>query len=87
MNLLSMTKNQIFNLLYNLSGYSFNEKGFEASTGKIRNWRRANTDNQNYRPVPDFVLEVIFEEFFKAKRANDGVLTLPFIEPVKKTKK
>ena len=56
MNLLSMTKNQIFNLLYNLSGYSFNEKafvellkkrGFEASTGKIRNWRRVNTDNQN----------------------------------------
>lgn len=73
-----MGKNKIFNSLLHLSGLSRNldlvielmgKAGYRVSLSQIRDWRRGQSA-RNYKPVPDFAFEVIFNYLFEVKKAK-----------------
>lgn len=73
-----MDKNKIFNSLLHLSGLSRNldlvielmeNAGYRISLSHIRDWRRGQ-GARNYKPVPGFAFEVIFNYLFDVKKAK-----------------
>lgn len=73
-----MLKNQIFNNLLHLAGLIGNldyvveimkNAGYTVSISQIRDWRRS-PNSRNYRKVPDYAIQVIFDYLFK-QRENE----------------
>ncbi|TNH06696.1 hypothetical protein FHQ26_00490 [Testudinibacter sp. TR-2022] len=81
--LVNMDKNKIFSLLLVATGFNknipafikcLNERGYSPiSENQIRSWRRSEGKG---RPVPDFVLEVIFETILKQKEIDNRFFSL-----------
>ncbi|MFQ0972407.1 hypothetical protein [Gilliamella sp. BG6] len=76
MRFLKMQANKVFNHLLHLSGLVeqldivvelMNKAGYQVSISQIRDWRR-NKTSKNYRAVPDFALDVLFDYLFEQKR-------------------
>lgn len=75
-----MHKNQIFNSLLHLSGIAndtdqirllMENAGYQVSINQLRDWRRG-VNTRNFRPVPDYALQVIFDYLFEQKRSRQG---------------
>ncbi len=73
-----MDKNQVFNNLLHLSGLVYDlplvvnvmqRAGYTVTINHIRDWRRS-INARNYRPVPNFALEVLFNYLFELKKLN-----------------
>ncbi|HHE3595007.1 TPA: hypothetical protein ACPDRM_002210 [Pasteurella multocida] len=76
-----MHKNQIFNSLLHLSGLAndvdkvielMQAAGHQVSLNQIRDWRRGQ-NTRNYKPVPSYALEVIFDYLFDMKRSKSDL--------------
>ncbi|MDO4779347.1 hypothetical protein ACFGY2_11600 [Pasteurella multocida] len=75
-----MNKNKIFNSLLHLSGLANDpdliiqimaNAGYSISLNQIRDWRRGE-QSRNYKPVPSFVFDVIFDYLFELKKNGQG---------------
>lgn len=75
-----MNKNKIFNSLLHLSGLGndinliiqiMENAGYSVSVNQIRDWRRGE-QSRNYKPVPGFVFEVIFDYLFELKKQKEA---------------
>lgn len=73
-----MQANKIFNNLLHLAGLVetldvvvelMKKSGYEVSISQIRDWRRSK-NSKNYRAVPDYALEVLFNYLFDLKKSN-----------------
>lgn len=73
-----MLSNKIFNNLLHLAGLVerlnvvvelMKKSGYEVSISQVRDWRRSK-NSKNYRAVPDFALDVLFNYLFDLKRNN-----------------
>lgn len=89
-----MQKNQIFNSLLHLSGLSddldaaielMKIEGYDVSLNQLRNWRRSQ-NTRNYRPVPDFAFQVVFNYLFEMKRLNEDAFFIAINECIAKIK-
>lgn len=78
MRILIMLNNQIFNNLLHLAGLVENlesvvdimqNAGHKVSISQIRDWRRS-PNSHNYRAVPDYAIEVIFDYLFSQKEIS-----------------
>ena len=45
------------------------KSGYKVSISQVRDWRRSK-NSKNYRAVPDFALDVLFNYLFDLKRNN-----------------
>lgn len=45
------------------------KSGYEVSISQVQDWRRSK-NSKNYRAVPDFALDVLFNYLFDLKRNN-----------------
>ena len=73
-----MLSNKIFIDLLHLAGLVerlnvvvelMKKSGYEVSISQVRDWRRSK-NSKNYRAVPDFALDVLFNYLFDLKRNN-----------------
>lgn len=73
-----MLSNKIFINLLHLAGLVerlnvvvelMKKSGYEVSISQVRDWRRSK-NSKNYRAVPDFALDVLFNYLFDLKRNN-----------------
>lgn len=82
MRIIVMLKNQIFNNLLHLAGLVENlqnvvdimqKAGYKVSISQVRDWRR-NSSSHNYRAVPDYAIEVIFDYIFEQRKLANKTL-------------